>query len=88
VAYAIQTTAAADKDFAALPRDVLARVDHAVLALADEPRPHGVVKLKGTKGDRWRVRVGVYRVLYAIDDRRKIVEIARVLHRREAYRDL
>ncbi len=88
MAYTVKTTNSADKDLAALPRDVLLRVDAALLALADGPRPHGVVKLKGTKGDRWRVRVGDYRVLYAIDDRRKLVEIARILHRREAYRDL
>jgi len=88
VAYSLETTSAADKDLAALPRDVLLRVDAALLALADQPRPHGVVKLKGTKADRWRVRVGDYRVLFAIDDRRKTVEVARVLHRREAYRDV
>lgn len=88
MAYSLETTSAADRDLAALPRDVLLRVDAAILALADRPRPHGVVKLKGTKGDRWRVRVGDYRVLYAIDDRRKTVEVARVLHRREAYRDV
>ena len=88
MAYSLETTSAAEKDLAALPRDVLLRVDAALLALADQPRPHGVVKLKGTKDDRWRVRVGDYRVLYAIDDRRKTVEVARVLHRREAYRDV
>ncbi len=88
MAYTLKTTSAADKDLAALPRDVLLRVDAALLGLAHGPRPRGVVKLKGAKGDRWRVRVGDYRILYAIDDRRRLVEIARVLHRREAYRSL
>jgi len=86
--YALKTTSAAEKDLAALPRVVLLRVDAVLVALETEPRPHGVVKLKGTKGERWRVRVGDYRVLYAIDNRRKLIEVARILHRREAYRDL
>jgi mRNA interferase RelE/StbE len=35
--------------------------------------------------DRWRIRVGQYRIVYAIDDARKIVDITRIAHRREAY---
>jgi mRNA interferase RelE/StbE len=35
--------------------------------------------------DRWRIRVGQYRIVYAIDDTRKIVDITRIAHRREAY---
>ena len=43
---------------------------------------------EGTKGDLWRIRVGVFRVLYGVDDASKIIEIARVLDRKEAYRSL
>jgi mRNA-degrading endonuclease RelE of RelBE toxin-antitoxin system len=34
----------------------------------------------------WRVRVGNFRILYVVDDVSKIVEIARVVDRKEAYR--
>lgn len=88
MAYSLTTTSAAEKDLVALPRAVLLRVDAVLVALASEPRPKGVLKLKATRGERWRVRVGDDRVLYAIDDRRKLIEIARILHRREAYRNL
>ena len=33
-----------------------------------------------------RIRVGVYRVLYALDDRRGVVDVVAVRHRRDAYR--
>lgn len=42
-------------------------------------------KLIGFKNE-WRVRVGDYRVLYVIDDPSKRLIVARVAHRREAYR--
>jgi mRNA-degrading endonuclease RelE of RelBE toxin-antitoxin system len=33
----------------------------------------------------WRLRVGDYRVIYRIDDNRRIVDISHVRHRRDAY---
>lgn len=88
MAYRLELTGAAERDMLALPRKMRQRVDAKILALADQPRPDGVVKLKGTKGDLWRIRVGVFRVLYGVDDASKIIEIARVLDRKEAYRSL
>jgi mRNA interferase RelE/StbE len=53
--------------------------------LASNLRPHGCVKLQGAD-DLWRIRVGEYRVIYAIGDDRRIVDISAVRHRRDAYR--
>jgi len=36
----------------------------------------------------FRIRVGDYRVIYAIEDDRLLVLVLRVAHRREAYRKL
>ncbi|MBF0172068.1 MAG: type II toxin-antitoxin system RelE/ParE family toxin [Magnetococcales bacterium] len=36
--------------------------------------------------DTWRIRVGVYRVLYVIEDERLVVLVVNVGHRREVYR--
>ncbi|HEV2234923.1 MAG TPA: type II toxin-antitoxin system RelE/ParE family toxin [Terriglobia bacterium] len=47
-------------------------------------RPVGCKKLHGYK-DRWRIRVGNYRVVYAIDDEGKVVDITRIAHRKEVY---
>jgi mRNA interferase RelE/StbE len=49
-----------------LPAEVYDRLEGAILALADEPRPPGCVKLKGREG--WHIRVGDYRIVYGIDD--------------------
>jgi mRNA interferase RelE/StbE len=49
-----------------LPNDVRERVVEKIQNLADEPRPDGVVKLKGSDNE-YRIRVGDYRVRYEID---------------------
>lgn len=42
--------------------------------------------LRGGERGRWRVRVGDYRIVYAIKDDELIVLVLRVAHRREVYR--
>ena len=55
-----------------------------IASLARDPRPAGAEKLVG--GDRYRIRRGPYRVVYAIDDAERRVLIVKVGHRREVYR--
>jgi mRNA interferase RelE/StbE len=60
------------------------RIDAKILALRNNPRSSGYVKLRGFK-DHCRIRIGQYRVIYIIDDNRKDVIITRVAHRSEVY---
>lgn len=60
-------------------------VARAMDALRSTPRPSGCKKLVGAGPDDWRIRVGSYRVLYEIDDRRQEVKVSAVLHRGKAY---
>lgn len=74
------------RQLAKLPRDLQRRVKDATEALRDSPRPTGTIKVKNA--DEWRIRVGNYRVTFAVDDARRRVTVAWVGHRRDAYRDL
>jgi mRNA interferase RelE/StbE len=56
-----------------------------IQALAEEPRPARCEKLAGYD-DRYRVRQGDYRIVYAVDDTEKVVTIFKIGHRREVYR--
>ena len=58
-------------------------VEH-VQALADNPRPLGCRKLAG--GDRYRVRCGTYRIVYSVDDERRMVLVVKIGHRKDIYR--
>jgi len=68
----------------ALHGDIYNRIISALRALSENPRPHGVKKLKGCR-DYWRIRVGDYRVIYTIQDNRLLVVVIRIGHRREVY---
>ncbi len=60
------------------------RLDEAIESLADDPRPPGCRKLAGIS-DRYRVRVGDFRIVYRIDDGKVTVLILLIGHRREVY---
>ena len=68
-----------------LPRAAQRRILARIESLGGSPRPRGCVKLRGSE-NTYRIRVGVYRVVYDVEDERLVVLIIRVRHRRDAYR--
>jgi mRNA interferase RelE/StbE len=72
------------KEIDRLPTDVATRVVARIKALASTPRPPGVKKLEG-EPTRWRIRAGDWRVIFAIDDAERVVDILYVRHRNKAY---
>jgi mRNA interferase RelE/StbE len=87
MAYTVTFKASALKQTQNLQRGTAQRILAKAAVLAEDPRPPGCVKLMGS-GNLWRLRVGDYRLVYAIDDARKLVDIRIVVHRREVYRDV
>jgi mRNA interferase RelE/StbE len=67
-----------------IPKKDLVRILERLLSLENEARPQGCEKLSAL--DRYRVRQGDYRVVYAIDDREKTVDIVKVGHRGDVYK--
>jgi mRNA interferase RelE/StbE len=82
--YQLTISRQASKEFEALPAEVIERVRLKIRALATTPRPTGSKKLRDTKRT-WRIRIGDWRVLYEIDDARKVVDVAAIRHRSQAY---
>ena len=60
------------------------RVVARITKLAENPRPPGCEKLSGQ--DKYRIRQGRYRILYAIDDQERVVNIVKVAQRKDVYR--
>jgi mRNA interferase RelE/StbE len=75
----------AQKEFLKLTAPYDSAVKKAIEGLETQSRPHGVKKLAGMS-DGYRIRSGDYRILFTIDDRKRIVTIYRIRHRREVYR--
>lgn len=76
-----------DKVLRRLPKDVLRRVDRVLLSLADEPRPAGCRKLKGYDS-LYRLRIGDWRLIYAVEDDILAVLVVELAPRGQIYRDL
>jgi mRNA interferase RelE/StbE len=68
-----------------LPNDVAPRVIEKIQNLASEPRPDGIVKLKGSDNE-YRIRIGDYRVRYEINDESQLVQILQCKHRKDVYK--
>lgn len=85
--YAFAFTAHARRQLRALDQQTAMRILEALTPLGDDPYLDGtqVPKLVG-HGDRYRLRVGDYRVVYRIDDHQLVIEVVQVGHRREVYR--
>ncbi len=82
--YELRIARRAVRDLERLSSRFTRLVGQRIDGLAEEPRPRGAWKLRNS--EEYRIRVGVYRVLYEVDDAKKEVRIHRVIHRREAYR--
>ena len=80
----IKTSAAKELE-AVEPRGLRARIVSRIQGLSRTPRPTGSQKLAG-ESERYRIRQGAYRIVYSVDDERRIVEVVKVGHRREVYR--
>lgn len=82
--YKVQVLRQAVKDIASLPREYARLVSQHIDSLAANPRPPEARKLRAVGA--YRLRVGVFRILYDVDDESRTVTVYRVKHRREAYR--
>jgi mRNA interferase RelE/StbE len=83
--YSVVFARSARRELERLRREVARRIIARIEGLASNPRPPGCVKLQGA-ANLWRIRVGEYRVIYAIDDNARLVDISGVRHRSDAYR--
>jgi mRNA interferase RelE/StbE len=85
--YRVDVAPAAQRQLRRLPPGAAARLRGPILALAIDQHPPGVAKVTGT--DFWRLRVGDLRVIYLVDDRRRLVVVLKVARRSEStYRDV
>ena len=83
----LEVSPAADRDLDRLKKRIqrhdFEHLRAAIRSLSDEPRPHGVRKIRGAEG-AYRIRVGNYRVVYEVYDNESLVLILQVVRRTEA----
>jgi len=82
--YKIFFKRSAVKDLEPIPKKDLRRIINRIKSLQEDPRPPGCEKLAGQ--DRYRIRQGNYRIVYAVQDQDLTVWIVKVGPRRDIYR--
>ncbi len=82
--YELRVRPSVAKDLRGIPKSDVKRILVRMEDLRDDPRAPGCEKLSGA--ELYRVRQGVYRIVYEIHDERVTVEVIRVGHRGEVYR--
>ena len=81
--YEVRVAASADKELAGLPRMLRERIIEKFDEISKDPRGTDSKKLDDAI---YRVRVGDYRIVYHVNDAKRIVLVTRIRHRREVYR--
>jgi mRNA interferase RelE/StbE len=83
--YDLRVKPSVARDLRVIPRADVQRILMRIESLREYPRPPGSEKLTGL--ERYRVRQGNYRILYNVADNELIVEVVKVGHRRDVYRE-
>jgi mRNA interferase RelE/StbE len=83
--YSVTFARSARKELERLDEPHCSKVLSRIRGLSKNPRPDGCRKLQGAV-DLWRIRIGEYRVVYRIEEGRRVVDVIVVRHRSTAYR--
>ena len=82
--YSLSFKKSVAKDLRCIPNQDVERILKRIDSLRENPRAEGCIKLSGQ--ERYRVRQGVYRIVYEIQDTALIVLVVKIAHRSEIYK--
>ena len=72
------------KDLRSIPNNDVERILSRINSLQENPRAEGCVKLSNQ--EKYRVRQGIYRIVYEIQDTELIILVVKVAHRGQVYK--
>ncbi len=82
--YVVNLNPSVKKQLKRLDKSQVERILVRIYLLGDNPYPNGVEQLTGQKA--YRIRVGVYRVIYEIHNQQLLIQVIRVGHRKDVYK--
>ena len=82
--YGIDVSEKLSKKIEKFPKKDLKNITDKIEKLSEDPRPRWSEKL--TNRDSYRISIGDYRVLYAVNDDRKQVIVHAIGHRKDIYK--
>lgn len=85
--YRLLIKKSAQKEIRKLPKDYRLKILSSIGKLKNTPLPQATEKLKGLD-NVYRIRQGVYRVVYSVNTNELVVFVIKVSHRKDSYRKL
>ena len=89
--YKIVIAESATKELKRIPAKIQDRIFEKIDGLVEEPKPNGHKKLKNfdmpgsDHNEYYRIRVGDYRIIYAIEDKEITIFVMKIAHRKNVY---
>lgn len=83
--YKVSFKKSVSKDLRNIPNKDVARILTRIDSLAENPRGEDCIKLSGQES--YRVRQGLYRIVYDIKDDVLVVNVVKVGHRSDVYKN-
>ena len=83
--YKVELTREPEKFIRRQNRKTQIQLTSALRKLASDPRPKQAKKMAGMN-DLYRVRAGDYRIVYTIINKKLLVLVVRIAHRKEIYK--
>ena len=82
--YRITFKKSVTKDLRVIPKNDIKKILSKIDTLAENPRGDGCIKLSGQ--ENYRVRQGLYRIVYEIKDDVLVVNVVKIAHRSQVYK--
>jgi mRNA interferase RelE/StbE len=87
MSYSVVLSKSAEKSLKKIPKADYLRIREHINKLEDDPFPPGYKKLEDSD-DYYRIRVGIYRIIYSVLTEVLIIKILAIGHRKDIYRNL
>ena len=86
MSYKIKISEKLERKLARIPKRDKIHIEEKIGLLSFDPRPNDCKKLQGNKRPPlYRVRSGNYRIIYTIEDKKLIILIVDIGHRKDIY---
>jgi len=82
--YKVQLKKSVAKELKSLPKKDIEKILLRIDGLCNNPRGNGCIKLSAQ--ERYRIRQGIYRIIYEIKDTELIILVVKVAHRKDVYK--
>ena len=82
--YRITFKKSVTKDLRIIPKNDIKKILSKIVTLAENPRGEGCIKLSGQ--EHYRIRQGLYRIVYEIKDDVLVINVVKVAHRSHVYK--